>query len=60
VAGPGAIAALAEIAVRDAADPWTRAAVLSGVGGRTPALIAALAEVPGFFAGPRAGRGSTS
>jgi putative heme-binding domain-containing protein len=37
-----AVGALATIAARDAADRWTRAAVLSGVGGRIDAFSAAL------------------
>ena len=45
VADPGAIAALAEIAARDAKDPWTRTAVLSSVAGRSLALFDALAGV---------------
>jgi putative membrane-bound dehydrogenase-like protein len=49
VADSRAIDALATIAARDAGDPWTRWAVLSASGGRTPALIAALAAKSGFF-----------
>jgi putative membrane-bound dehydrogenase-like protein len=55
VPDPKAIAALATIAVHDAADPWTRTAVLSSIGGRERALIAALTANPSFFAQP-AGR----
>jgi putative membrane-bound dehydrogenase-like protein len=48
---PRGIDALAEIAERDAGDRWTRAAVLSSVPGRGPALIARLLEKkPDFFA----------
>jgi putative membrane-bound dehydrogenase-like protein len=50
------IEALARIAVRDAADVWTRTAVLSSISQRTPALIEALAARPGFFQ-TQAGRG---
>lgn len=49
---PKAIGALAAIAARDSGDPWTRAAVLSSVGGRIGALIDALAARRGFFATP--------
>lgn len=48
VEDPRAIPALAAIAVRDSADRWTRAAVLSSAGGRPLALFNALVEVPGF------------
>ena len=54
VADPGAIAALAEIATRDAKDPWTRTAVLSSVAGRSLGLLDALAGSPGFLARPEA------
>ncbi|HUR58219.1 MAG TPA: PVC-type heme-binding CxxCH protein [Opitutaceae bacterium] len=37
-----AVAALAKIAVRDGADRWTRAAVLSGIGARMPEFLAAV------------------
>jgi putative membrane-bound dehydrogenase-like protein len=47
---PAAIEALARIAARDAADPWTRLAVESSVAHRAGALLAALAERPGFLA----------
>ena len=60
VADPGAIAALAEIAARDATDPWTRTAVLSSVAGRSLALFDALAGSPGFLARPEAATGSSS
>jgi putative membrane-bound dehydrogenase-like protein len=50
---PRAIDALARIAVSDAGDRWTRAAVLSSVPGRPGALIDRLDETsPGFFAQP--------
>jgi putative membrane-bound dehydrogenase-like protein len=42
--GPDAIAALASIARRDPAGRWTRAAVLSSVGGREDRLIASLSS----------------
>jgi putative membrane-bound dehydrogenase-like protein len=41
--------ALARIALRDAADSWTRAAVLSAIGTQGPALIEFLAREKGFF-----------
>jgi len=41
--GPEVIPALAQIAARDAADPWARAAVLSSAGARADALWRALA-----------------
>lgn len=39
VASPDAVAALANIAARDGANKWTRAAVLSGIGTRTSAFL---------------------
>jgi putative membrane-bound dehydrogenase-like protein len=50
LADPRAIPALATIAVKDADSRWTRAAVLSAVGGRTAALLGALGGRDGFFA----------
>ena len=45
--------ALAEIAVRDAGDRWTRAAVLSSISRQGPALIGLLLKRrPDFFDGP--------
>jgi putative membrane-bound dehydrogenase-like protein len=48
------VPALAAIAVRDGTDRWTRAAVLSGIGGRMEAFLAALpregGENPAAFA----------
>ncbi len=41
--------ALAAIAVRDTADPWTRTAVLSSVPAQALALFDALDRKPGFF-----------
>ena len=49
VADPAAVGALAAIGTRDAADPWTRWAVLSSVAGRAPALIETLATRPGLL-----------
>ncbi len=49
IADPKAVEALATIAVRDAADSWTRVAVLSSVSGRVGPLIDALAARPDFF-----------
>jgi putative membrane-bound dehydrogenase-like protein len=48
-AGPKAVETLASIALKDAADPWTRAAVLCSAVGREPELIDQLAETPGFL-----------
>ncbi len=46
--GDAATGALARIARRDAADPWTRAALMSSVTGRAPRLLARLmAEAAG-------------
>jgi putative membrane-bound dehydrogenase-like protein len=49
-----AVPALAAIALRDGEDRWTRAAVLSGIGGRMPNFLAAVqaarAESPKAFA----------
>lgn len=45
VADAAAVPALARIAVRDGEDRWTRAAVLSGVGGRMSEFLAALQGV---------------
>ncbi len=45
------LAALAEIAVRDAKDSWTRNAVMSGLSGRTLAFLDALVKSPGFSTG---------
>ncbi len=53
---PRVIEALVKIAVRDAADVWTRTAVLSSISQHTPAFIEALAARPGFFQ-TQAGRG---
>jgi putative membrane-bound dehydrogenase-like protein len=41
---PEALAALAKVALRDAADPWTQTAVLSSTGKTAPELLRALAE----------------
>ncbi|OJW12366.1 MAG: dehydrogenase [Planctomycetales bacterium 71-10] len=41
---PRALDALAAIAIRDAADRWTRAAVLTAIAGRAPDLLARLSE----------------
>ncbi|AMV38528.1 PVC-type heme-binding CxxCH protein [Planctomyces sp. SH-PL62] len=49
-----ALDALAAIARRDAGDRWTRAAVLTSIGGRAPDLLARLAE-GGFLAEPEGG-----
>jgi len=50
---PLALAALAKIAVKDAGDRWTRAAVLSSVPHRAADLIVRLADQsPGFFTKP--------
>jgi putative heme-binding domain-containing protein len=46
---PRVMNALARIAVQDAADTWTRTAVLSSISKRAPALIEILAASPGFF-----------
>lgn len=54
IADAVAVPALAEIAIRDGGDRWTRAAVLSGVGARMSEFLAALqtrrAENPANFA----------
>jgi putative heme-binding domain-containing protein len=42
--------ALASIASRDRADPWTRVAVLSSLAGRLGAFVDALHDEPAFFA----------
>ena len=52
VKDPRALGALATIAGRAPADPWTRTAVLSAVAGRAAALLADLADRPGFVARP--------
>jgi putative heme-binding domain-containing protein len=49
---PRALAALAAIAVTDAQRVWARTAVLSSIAGRPLALVDALAQRTGFFAGP--------
>jgi putative membrane-bound dehydrogenase-like protein len=46
---PAVINALAQIAVRDAADPWTRMAIQSSVAHRAGQLLAVLAEKPRFL-----------
>jgi putative membrane-bound dehydrogenase-like protein len=43
---PTAVPALASIALRDGEDRWTRAAVLSGIGGRMDAFLAAVRKEP--------------
>ncbi|MDP3068818.1 MAG: c-type cytochrome [Opitutaceae bacterium] len=43
-AGPAATSALADVALRDGADRWARAAVLSGIGGRLREFLAALRQ----------------
>jgi putative membrane-bound dehydrogenase-like protein len=55
VADPRAVPALAALATRDPESRWIRAAVLSSAGGRTGALLTALAGRDGFFDKP-AGR----
>jgi putative membrane-bound dehydrogenase-like protein len=52
VSDPRALDALAAIAVRDSADRWTRAAVLSSIAGRTLPLIDRLSKKAGFFETP--------
>ncbi|RUL88223.1 c-type cytochrome [Tautonia sociabilis] len=49
VPGPEAIAALTEIVERDAADRWTRAAVMSSLAGRADRLLAGLIDRPAFL-----------
>jgi putative membrane-bound dehydrogenase-like protein len=44
ISDAAAVSALAEIALRDGDDRWTRAAVLSGIGQRLDAFLAALLE----------------
>jgi putative membrane-bound dehydrogenase-like protein len=51
-ADPSATAALAALAVRDGASPWTRTAVLSSIAGSTMAFLGALAKHEGFLASP--------
>ncbi|WP_165226617.1 PVC-type heme-binding CxxCH protein [Aquisphaera insulae] len=51
-----AIRALAVIAVRDAADPWVRSAVISSIAERSPAFLQQLGSEEGFLASPM-GRG---
>jgi putative membrane-bound dehydrogenase-like protein len=53
VADPKAVEALARIVVRDGADRWVRAAVLSAIAGRTVALYDALKATPDFLDEPR-------
>jgi putative membrane-bound dehydrogenase-like protein len=53
---PRVIKALVKIAVRDAADVWTRTAVLSSISQHTATFIESLAARPGFFQ-TQAGRG---
>ena len=54
ITDPSAVSALAEIALRDGGDRWTRAAVLSGIGARMGEFLVALqtkrAENPANFA----------
>jgi putative membrane-bound dehydrogenase-like protein len=51
-ADPRVIPALAKIAARDTGSVWVRAAVLSSVVGRAPALLDALASRSDFFKSP--------
>lgn len=51
---PRALDALAAIAIRDAGDRWSRAAVMTAVAGRAPALLARLSR--GDFLASDAGR----
>jgi putative membrane-bound dehydrogenase-like protein len=52
---PRVLVALARLAVRDRGSAWVRAAVLSSIGGWPLEFVEALAQQPGFFAGPDAG-----
>jgi putative membrane-bound dehydrogenase-like protein len=53
---PEAVKALAKIARRDAADPWTQTAVLSSSGKTAPGLLAALVRDKEFTERPSAAR----
>jgi putative membrane-bound dehydrogenase-like protein len=52
VPGTGPLEPLGRLAIRDGADPWIRAAVLSGLKDRADGLLTVLAQGPRAFATP--------